>query len=136
MVPRPDAAAIRVRGFANAPCSWGVIEGSTGTRTLSRVLDEMPDAGYVGTELGDWGFMPTRRRRAAGRARRAGAGLVGSVVSVGLHVRAQHLRAPTTRSALRASWRRSAARRAHLLGNDPTATRSGPLAGRVDPRTP
>jgi inosose dehydratase len=45
---------------ANAPCSWGVIENVAGeTSGYRRVLDEMAETGYVGTELGDWGFMPT-----------------------------------------------------------------------------
>jgi inosose dehydratase len=45
---------------ANAPCSWGVIENVAGeTGGYGRVLDEMAAAGYAGTELGDWGFMPT-----------------------------------------------------------------------------
>lgn len=45
---------------ANAPCSWGVIENIEGQRyDYVRVLDELKATGYVGTELGDWGFMPT-----------------------------------------------------------------------------
>lgn len=45
---------------ANAPCSWGVIENTEGDwGGYRRVLDEMSATGYVGTELGDWGFMPT-----------------------------------------------------------------------------
>jgi inosose dehydratase len=45
---------------ANAPCSWGVIENVAGeTAGYRRVLDEMAETGYAGTELGDWGFMPT-----------------------------------------------------------------------------
>src|ERR687886_652518 len=45
---------------ANAPCSWGVIENIAGERGgYALVLDEMHETGYVGTELGDWGFMPT-----------------------------------------------------------------------------
>jgi inosose dehydratase len=45
---------------ANAPCSWGVIENVTGeTSGYRKVLDEMAETGYAGTELGDWGFMPT-----------------------------------------------------------------------------
>ncbi len=46
---------------ANAPCSWGVLEfeleGSAAG--FAQVLDEMRATGYSGTELGDWGFMPT-----------------------------------------------------------------------------
>jgi inosose dehydratase len=48
--------------IANAPCSWGVLEfeeQSAAGYDYTRVLDEMRAAGYDGTELGDWGFMPT-----------------------------------------------------------------------------
>lgn len=47
--------------IANAPCSWGALEFDLeGKRvTYESVLNEMQKAGYVGTELGDWGFMPT-----------------------------------------------------------------------------
>ena len=44
----------------NAPCSWGIIENVEGERGgYAQVLDEMHETGYSGTELGDWGFMPT-----------------------------------------------------------------------------
>ena len=48
--------------IANAPCSWGVLEfeeHAAAGYDYARVLDEMSAAGYDGTELGDWGFMPT-----------------------------------------------------------------------------
>lgn len=47
--------------IANAPCSWGALEFDlTGeSQGHEKVLEEMKDTGYVGTELGDWGFMPT-----------------------------------------------------------------------------
>ena len=46
--------------IANAPCSWGVIENTEGERSdYKKVLMEMEQTGYSGTELGDWGFMPT-----------------------------------------------------------------------------
>lgn len=47
--------------IANAPCSWGVLEFelSGGAAGYLQVLNEMQQTGYVGTELGDWGFMPT-----------------------------------------------------------------------------
>jgi inosose dehydratase len=46
---------------ANAPCSWGVLEfdGDAKPAGYAAVLDEIRDTGYEGTELGDWGFMPT-----------------------------------------------------------------------------
>jgi len=47
--------------IANAPCSWGVLEFDLPGKALGyeQVLDEIRDTGYVGTEFGDWGFMPT-----------------------------------------------------------------------------
>jgi len=46
----------------NAPCSWGTLEfdGLAGHRiSYQQMLDELVETGYTGTELGDWGFMPT-----------------------------------------------------------------------------
>lgn len=47
--------------IGNAPCSWGVLEFELEGEAAGyvQVLDEMAQAGYEGTELGDWGFMPT-----------------------------------------------------------------------------
>ncbi len=47
---------------ANAPCSWGTLEfeGLGGEQIGYRqMLDELAETGYTGTELGDWGYMPT-----------------------------------------------------------------------------
>ncbi len=46
---------------ANAPCSWGVLEFELEQESAGyeQVLDEIKSTGYSGTELGDWGFMPT-----------------------------------------------------------------------------
>ncbi|HEX7005472.1 MAG TPA: sugar phosphate isomerase/epimerase [Trueperaceae bacterium] len=43
----------------NAPCSWGTIEGFEKTIPYSQMLDELTQTGFRGTELGDYGFMPT-----------------------------------------------------------------------------
>lgn len=47
--------------IANAPCSWGALEFDLEGKPLgyAQVLDEIRETGYSGTELGDWGFMPT-----------------------------------------------------------------------------
>jgi inosose dehydratase len=47
--------------IANAPCSWGVLEFDLDGKAagFEQVLDEIRDTGYEGSELGDWGFMPT-----------------------------------------------------------------------------
>jgi inosose dehydratase len=45
--------------FANAPCSWGTIEGWGQGIGYRQMLDELVETGYTGTELGDYGYMPT-----------------------------------------------------------------------------
>ncbi|MCP4453370.1 MAG: xylose isomerase, partial [Planctomycetes bacterium] len=47
--------------IANAPCSWGALEFDLEGQSqgYELVLAEMLETGYAGTELGDWGFMPT-----------------------------------------------------------------------------
>jgi inosose dehydratase len=71
---------------ANAPCSWGVLEFETTATTAppSQVLDEMAAAGYAGTELGDWGFLPTEPQALAAEAERRSLSLVGAFVPVAL----------------------------------------------------
>ena len=81
-------AQIRV---GNAPVSWGVIENVEGERGgYARVLDEMHETGFAGTELGDWGFMPTDptvlRQELAARNLK----LLASWVSVYLHDAGHH----------------------------------------------
>jgi inosose dehydratase len=77
--------------IANAPCSWGVIEGIEGDREgWVRVVDEMQETGYTGTELGDWGFMPTDPDVLRAELDRRGLALMGSWVSVWLHDRERH----------------------------------------------
>src|SRR5712671_481151 len=81
-------AQIRV---GNAPVSWGVIENVEGERGgYARVLDEMHETGFAGTELGDWGFLPTDpavlRQELAARNLQ----LLASWVSVYLHDADRH----------------------------------------------
>lgn len=45
--------------LSNAPCSWGTIEGWGQSIGYVQMLDELVATGYSGTELGDYGFMPT-----------------------------------------------------------------------------
>jgi inosose dehydratase len=46
--------------FASAPDSWGVLDypGPSWKQSYEKMLDEMVDAGYSGTELGPYGFFP------------------------------------------------------------------------------
>lgn len=45
----------------NAPCSWGTLEHQDKSKQIpfDRMLDELAETGYTGTELGDWDYMPT-----------------------------------------------------------------------------
>jgi inosose dehydratase len=71
---------------ANAPCSWGVLEfeAPAAHAGASQVLDEMAAAGYAGTELGDWGFLPTSPTPLAADVARRHLVLVGAFVAVAL----------------------------------------------------
>jgi len=71
---------------ANAPCSWGVLEFedkglSPGYR---QVLDEIASTGYAGTELGDWGFMPTGSEQLRAELAGRDLGMVGAFVTTRL----------------------------------------------------
>lgn len=79
--------------IGNAPCSWGTLEfGSVKEDrfTFEQMLDELVAAGYAGTELGDWGFMPTEPDPLAGELRRRDLTLTGAFVGVRLHDRSTH----------------------------------------------
>jgi inosose dehydratase len=52
--------------------------------SAAQVLDEMAAAGYAGTELGDWGFLPTDPRALAADVERRGLSLVGAFVPIAL----------------------------------------------------
>ncbi len=47
--------------IANAPCSWGVLEFDLEGKAagFEQVINEIRETGYEGSELGDWGFMPS-----------------------------------------------------------------------------
>mgnify|MGYP001393959782 CR=1 FL=1 len=71
---------------ANAPCSWGILEfGLQGEGVAAtQVLQEMSAAGFEGTELGDWGFLPTNPLVLTEVLERYGLSLVGAFVPVNL----------------------------------------------------
>jgi inosose dehydratase len=77
-------AEIRI---ANAPCSWGTLEfeGMKGERIeYTQMLDELKETGYAGTELGDWGFLPTDPAALHGELERRGLNMIGAFVPVAL----------------------------------------------------
>jgi inosose dehydratase len=77
----------------NAPCSWGTLEfsGSQGGRfSYRQMLDELVETGYTGSELGDWGFMPTAPAALAEEFRQRAIALTGAFVGVELRNPAAH----------------------------------------------
>jgi len=77
----------------NAPCSWGTLEfaGTKGEQVAyPRMLDELVEAGYTGTELGDWGYMPTDPGALRGELERRGLVMLGAFVPVALKNVEQH----------------------------------------------
>jgi inosose dehydratase len=122
--------------IANAPCSWGVIEGIEGeTAGYERVVDEMAETGYVGTELGDWGFMPTDPGVLRADLDVRGLALVGSWVSVWLHDRSRHEESADDAVRTAMQLARIGGREAVVvLGNDPYGDPvRTKIAGRVRP---
>ena len=107
-------------GVANAPCSWGVIENVAGdTAGYRRVLDEMAETGYAGTELGDWGFMPTDPATLRASSMPAGWRWSGRSRRPGCRTAPTTSAAPTTRSGSPGCSRRSAGSEALVIVGRP-----------------
>ncbi len=72
--------------LANAPCSWGVLElgGARSWPRAETYLDQLVEAGYVGTELGEPGFLPRDDAALAEALAARGLGLAGAFVPVRL----------------------------------------------------
>jgi inosose dehydratase len=77
----------------NAPCSWGTLEfGETKGEQIgyARMLDELAEAGYTATELGDWGYMPVEPSALRAELTRRGLVMLGAFVPVALKESAAH----------------------------------------------
>jgi inosose dehydratase len=72
--------------IANAPCSWGALEFELEGKALGyeQVLNEIAETGYTGTELGDWGFMPTDPQELHKEISKRNLQLLGAFVPVAL----------------------------------------------------
>ena len=71
----------------NAPCSWGTLEfdeAKGGQIPFDRMLDELTETGYTGTELGDWGYMPTDPEVLRAELDKRGLVMLGAFVPVAL----------------------------------------------------
>ena len=78
--------------IANAPCSWGVLEFDLEGKAagVEQVLDEIRQTGYQGTELGDWGFMPTVPAELRKELDKRSLAMVGAFVPVFLKDKTRH----------------------------------------------
>lgn len=78
--------------IANAPCSWGVLEFDLEGKAagFGQVLDEMSETGYTGSELGDWGFMPTIPSELRKELDKRSLEMVGAFVPVFMKDRSRH----------------------------------------------
>jgi len=70
--------------FACAPDSWGVLDypGPSWEQSYEKMLDEMVEAGYTGTELGPYGFFPTDPKVLQPQLEKRKLKLLGSFVPV------------------------------------------------------
>jgi inosose dehydratase len=123
---------------ANAPCSWGVLEfeSKSSSPGYAQVLDEIAASGYAGTELGDWGFMPTDPGALRAELARRGLAMLGAFVTVRLADPRSY--EPSRQTAVETARLLSAvgdgARPMIVLSDEPTADlRRARAAGRVDP---
>jgi inosose dehydratase len=77
----------------NAPCSWGTLEfAATKAEQIGyrQMLDELADTGYQGTELGDWGYMPTEPAALGSELSRRSITMLGAFVPVALKDNSGH----------------------------------------------
>jgi inosose dehydratase len=77
----------------NAPCSWGTLEfdQTQGNQIgFKRMLDELVETGYTGTELGDWGYMPTDPAVLRQELRQRALVMLGAFVQIPLKDRSAH----------------------------------------------
>src|SRR5258705_316237 len=82
-------ASIRV---GNAPVSWGVMEVAGWGKQIpySRLLDEIKEAGYAGTELGPYGYFPRESNRLASELSARQLQLIASFVPIPLAHATRH----------------------------------------------
>ncbi|MEO8962158.1 MAG: TIM barrel protein [Ginsengibacter sp.] len=78
--------------IANAPCSWGALEFDLEGKSAGyeQVLEEIAETGYIGTELGDWGFMPTDPTELHDEIAKRNLALPGAFVPVALSIESAH----------------------------------------------
>ena len=123
--------------IANAPCSWGALEFDLEGEAagFAQVLDEMQQTGYAGTELGDWGFMPTDPAELKTQLDARNLSMVGAFLPAALSDTSQHALAVDKALQIAGLMHDAGFPGAFIVladdnGKDPTRTNN---AGRVTP---
>jgi inosose dehydratase len=129
---------VHVIAVANAPCSWGVLEfeSKSDSPGYVQVLNEMAACGYAGTELGDWGFMPTDPAALADELLHRQLTMLGAFVTARLADPLSYDASLTTavRTAALLSAVADGGRPVIVLSDEPTADPvRARAAGRVEP---
>lgn len=122
----------------NAPCSWGTLEHQDTSQQVpfDRMLDELVETGYTGTELGDWGYMPTDPVRLSEEITRRNLVMLGAFVPVAMKYSSAHAQGVATAVKTARLLAAVASTPAPFLvladdnGTDPVRTK---MAGRVTP---
>src|SRR5256885_60349 len=114
-----------------APVSWGImeVEGWSGQQAYREVLDEMAQAGYAGTELGPYGYLPTEPERVTEELSARGLSLVSSFVPIPLE-EPEHHEASFQEAMTVAKLLAQAGARLIVLAGDMKSARMA-VAGRV-----
>jgi inosose dehydratase len=118
--------------IGSAPISWGICEipGWGPQLPFERVLDEIRDAGFEGTELGPWGFLPTDPEMLAAALRVRHLAMAGAFVPLAL-------KDPDAYAGCEKQVRETAAllhhlRAGHILLADAGDARRSEIAGRPE----
>lgn len=84
--------------IGNAPCSWGINYPTGNAISWQTYLDEVAAAGYSGTELGPFGFLPKDKAVLGPELERRGLTLIGATH---VHLFGERERAPELMATLR-----------------------------------
>src|SRR6266478_2572988 len=115
----------------NGPCSWGVLEFNLEGQAAgyAQVLNEMAESGFSGTDLGDWGFMPTESVKLRGELGARKLTLVSAFVPVPLahadkHVEGEAIALRTARLLAETTGKEAFIVLADDNGKDPVRTQN------------
>lgn len=118
--------------IATAPVSWGIleVEGWGKQKPYGEVLDEIVQAGYTGTELGPYGFLPTDSKQLKSELAKRNLPLLGAFVPLPLAHALRH--DAGLQSALETARLLSSAGAPFLILADEMSSARMAVAGSVD----